>query len=164
MKTTRTILTPLSTSDFEEIMKMYEDPDCFKFIRPQQGLTRPEYEAFLKKKLANNDPVVGFWTVRSIETGEFIGNANLYPFPGKDLEHLGALFQKKFWNQGYATEVLTELVKHAATKGLKEVYGVVEEGNKTSERLMEKLGFSLDFEEEEDDCLLRFFKREIEPA
>lgn len=162
ISTLRTNLVPLQRLDFNEILRMYKDPDCFKFIKPHQGLTVQEYQELLEIKLENNNKKVGFWTVRSKETGEFIGNANLYPSVGREIEHLGALFRKKFWNQGYATEVLIALIKYAKEeRGLDKVYGIVEEGNATSERLMTKLEFTLDSEEYEDDCLLRFYKKEI---
>lgn len=65
MHTQRTILTPLSRSDFDDVLKMYSEPDTFKYIAPLLGKTKEEYINFLESRIAQIKSGVGYhWAVR----------------------------------------------------------------------------------------------------
>ena len=149
--TKRTIYYPLDVTDFEEILEMYTEKDTFKYIKPLEGKTRKFYEQFLEKKIKLNSPHIGFWTVREKESEKLIGTVNLNFVPNTELIQIGCHLKRKFWNQGYATELMQSLLIHAFDdRKLERVYGVFEETNQVSKKLLDKLNFS-PFENHEVD-------------
>ena len=55
------------------------------------------------------------------------------------MTHVGCHLKRDFWNKGFATELLTELLNYAFTeRKLSEVYGIVDEENLVSKKLLKK--------------------------
>jgi len=139
----RTVLLPLSEHDFEDILKMYQEPDSAKFIAPLRTKGEAFFRGFLQQKIISNQEEVGFWVVRHKETNAFIGTGNLNLFSLKDVTHVGCHLSTKFWGNGFGYEVMNRL-KHYGIDDLEleAVHGFVEEGHAASKAIM-KMGFKL---------------------
>lgn len=60
----------------------------------------------------------------------------------EDVHHLGYIFGKRYWGQGYATELLNGLVRQLTEDGYKgEVRAGVAKGNPASTKVLQKVGF-----------------------
>ena len=147
LRTERTTIIPLSESDIPEILEMYLEPDSFKFISPHKDKSKKYYQVFLQGKLEANKKALGFWSVRLADTNEFLGTVNLNQFKDAEMTHIGCHLKNDVWNKGFATELMKELMKYGFEgRNLKAIYGIVEESNIISAKLMKRLGF--DFLEE----------------
>ena len=145
--TERTTIIPLIESDIPEILEMYLEPDSFKFISPHKDKSKEYYQSFLQGKLAANKKALGFWSVRLNATNEFVGTVNLNQFQDSEITHIGCHLKSAAWNEGFATELMKELIKYGfEVRNLKAIHGIVEEYNIISAKLMKRLGF--DFIEE----------------
>ena len=158
LETTIAFIVPIAKGHFADIIEMYNEPDSNKYIAPLRNKTREEYLEFLTMKIDKNQKELGFWSVYSKDTDEFIGTINLNFFDKLSFYHVGSHLRKQYWNKGYSTELLNELIRYGfQTKGLQEIHGVVQVGNEASEKLMQKLGFTFAKQVKlEDD--LRIFK------
>ncbi|BDS10014.1 GNAT family N-acetyltransferase [Aureispira anguillae] len=145
LNTIRTIIRPLSVTDFEEIVAMYLEPNSNAFIPPLQNKTEEEYLAFLHQKVAANrhSQGLGFWTVRSIEDERFLGTANLNTMEVLNIVHIGAHLKRSAWGLGYATEVLSVLKEYGfQTLNLSKIYGIVSPDHSASKNMLQKIGLN----------------------
>lgn len=142
--TNRTSILPLSEKDFENILKMYKEPDSSKFISPLQGKDEAFLKTFLEGKIASNKTEVGFWVVREKETNVFLGTGNLNEFSLRPVPHVGCHLSRKIWGNGYGYEIMNRLKHYGIEeRKLDAIHGFVEEGNAASKALMVKMGFKL---------------------
>lgn len=143
LQTERSSLTPLKEADFQEIISMYLEPDSNKFVPPLQNKNAAEYLILLQKKVQkNNQPKGhGVWTIRTNDSQEFIGTANLNIQEILQLTHLGAHLKRAAWGKGYATEVLSILRDYALqTLKLPNIHALVDAQNHASKNMLLKIG------------------------
>lgn len=86
-----------------------------------------------------------YFAVDLIETSSFIGFIGLsdqnYPSDFTPCTDIGWRLDKRYWFKGYATEGAAACITHAKTNlNLPEIYAVASQINKTSIRVMEKIG------------------------
>jgi ribosomal-protein-alanine N-acetyltransferase len=145
METERTFFTVLTVDDLPAMSAMARERDTFRFIKKLRVLDEEEYQAFLWKKLEQIRLKSGFhWAVWLKKNNKFIGAVNLNPIAGSGRLQVGCQLKRRYWRQGYASELTRRVVEFAIGEaGLTEVYGVFEKDNAASRRLMEKLGFTL---------------------
>ena len=142
LTTKRTIIKPLIEKDIPNVISMYKEADSFKYVKPFAGKSDDFYTDFLKKKIESNINEVGFWTVCEKENNEFIGTVNLNQFASTSMTQIGCHLKRKFWNNGYASELLKEILGYGIEeRKLCEIYGIFEEEHIVSRKLLEKLHF-----------------------
>ncbi len=138
----RTVIKPSKESDISDIIEMYSEPDAFKFVKPFQGKSTEFFNDFLQKKIVANKTEVEFWTVRVVEQNKFIGTVNLNKLADSGMPHIGCHLRRDYWNKGYAFEILKTVLDYGINnQELNEIYGLFENDNVASKRLLEKLGF-----------------------
>ena len=147
MQTERTILTMLTRDDYTEVLPMYDEPDTFKYIAPLQNKSREEYIGFLDSRIAQVNNELGYhWVVRLKDNGKFIGLMNLNPIGNSDKIQVGFQLKRKYWGQGFATELTKRVLEFAIKEAdLRVIYGVFDKRNIASRRIFKKFGF--EFEE-----------------
>jgi len=132
-------------TDAENFFLLNSDEDVVRYIRKPK--TREESNAFLKKNIAeyNQRPLMGRWAAVEKSTGNFIGSFAFIPVEDSEDFQLGYALFKSYWGNGFATELMMEGIKYVFTKtDLMEVYGITEEANVASQKVLLKVGFSLD--------------------
>jgi len=83
-----------------------------------------------------------YWTVRRIETNEFLGNISLSLHHDGVYTEVSYQFLSSIWGNGYAFETVNELIQYAFnTLGLRELVAETQSANKASCNLLQKLGF-----------------------
>jgi ribosomal-protein-alanine N-acetyltransferase len=110
-----------------------------------KGLTLAEAEDRFLKALAltESNPGAGFFTVRNIPNGDFIGIAKLVQLDDRQHE-VGYMLLPEFWSQGFATglvKCLLDIARDNRYKG--ELTGIVDPANPASIRVLTKFGFQL---------------------
>ena len=143
METERTRLITITKEDFAEIMEMYGEPDTFKYIEPAQNKTKAELLDFLDSRIKQVADGIGHhWVVRSKMDNEFMGLMNLNPIAGTDKIQIGFQLKRKFWNQGYASELTARVLDFGIEEAkLTVIYGVFSKRNIASRRIFEKFAF-----------------------
>ena len=157
MKTDRATLSLLTESAFDEVLKMFKEPETFKYIKPFQNKTRGAYLEFLKLKIRQIESGKGYyWVIRSIYSSDFIGAINLTPIPGTGQIQIGWQIKNKFRRQGYAYETAKAALEFAlAETKFRPIYAVFEKGNVASEKILKKLNFNFHETEIKDTIELK---------
>lgn len=159
LTTKRTNIRPLRNEDFQSLLKMYLEPDSNKFVAPFRDKSKEFYEAFLEKKIEQNNKEIGFWVVLEKDSKNILGTVNLNFFEAFSIYHVGCHLVKSSWNQGFATELLEAVIKYGIKeRKLDAIHGIVEKENLISKKLMKKLGFHRDRIEILEDVELEVFK------
>ncbi len=143
MQTTRTTLQLLRESDFPEILAMFHEPETFKYIGPLAHQSDDFYRDFLRTRMHWATRQQGYyWVARLQESGELLGCLNLTPFRDSERIQLGFQIRRKFWGQGFASEIAPKAVAYGFEEwGLEAIYGYYETEHLASGRILEKLGF-----------------------
>jgi [ribosomal protein S5]-alanine N-acetyltransferase len=84
----------------------------------------------------------GLWGIFSKGNGDFMGSCLLRPFYDEaEVLELGYSLEKKYWGDGFATEMATAMVAHGLyDQSISEVVAVTELENVGSQRVLEKAG------------------------
>lgn len=139
----RTKLEPLNEKDIPEVISMYKEPDAFKYVKLFQGKSDDFYINLLKNKIRTNPNEIEFWIVRKKENNEFIGTVNLNKFSNTTMTQIGCHLKRKFWNYGYASELLNSILEYGIkVKKLREIFGIFENDNIASKKIFEKMEFT----------------------
>jgi RimJ/RimL family protein N-acetyltransferase len=85
-----------------------------------------------------------YFAVESLENGKFIGMIGLgwktFEADFTPCVDIGWRLDKRFWNQGYASEGAIRVLAYAKEKEIKQVYSYASSNNKASLKVMEKAG------------------------
>jgi len=137
-------------NDAEAAFLLYGDPSVVRHLHmPPQASIETQRDALtqIQAKYANCPPGYGAWAVLLRETGELIGLGLINVLPlrtggaSKDVQ-LGWHLARRFWGNGYATEMGGALVRHAfEVARLNVLHAVVEPENTKSCAVAERLGF-----------------------
>ena len=158
LTTTNFKITPLTETDFAEILNMYKEPDSNKYVQPLLNKSDQEYQEFFERKLFQNQNSngQGMWVIRKVQSNEFVGTCNLNKLHGTDWIQMGAHIGRNYWNKGVASEICKRILNHAFDDlKLDFVYGIFEPANVASKKLCLKLGFEFARKE-------KFMNKEVE--
>ena len=143
-RTPRCIIRELSLDDLDALFELYGDEEITKYT---EGLYPYEEEKEFQRAYINNMYRFygyGMWLVFSRETGELIGRAGLEhrEYNGETELELGYVIGTRFQRQGYAMEVCQRILGIAKEiTHFPRINCLIEEENKASIGLAEKLGF-----------------------
>lgn len=138
----RALLRRFQISDLGPLKLMMMDPEIMKFtgfLSPQ----KPErINELLKKWMTDDIKPLGVWAAEEILSKQFIGWFMLKETNSKDPE-LGFMISKKFWNQGYATEISSSILEYAfSVLGKQKVIASTNTDNHASIAVLKKLGMN----------------------
>jgi [ribosomal protein S5]-alanine N-acetyltransferase len=143
IESARCILRRLKTTDLAMMLQLETDPDIVRFTPSRFPLSEKEIQVRLSnwiKKEESYSPL-GMWMVEAKKDNTFIGWFMLIP---TDLTYpeLGFMITKREWGKGYATEVSTEILRHAFDDlKISAVSARTDSDNHASIKVLEKLGF-----------------------
>lgn len=143
-RTPRCTIRELSLDDLDALFELYGDEEITKYT---EGLYLYEEEKEFQRAYINNMYRFygyGMWLVFSRETGELIGRAGLEhrEYNGETELELGYVIGTRFQRQGYAMEVCQRILGIAKEiTDFPRINCLIEEENKASIGLAEKLGF-----------------------
>lgn len=142
----RLIYTQVTQAEKENYMSWYTDDTVMQYITGK-GLTKEQADARFEKTLATNaaNPNMGFYTANHRESGGFVGIAKFtYLNEEQTQAEVGYGMMPGYWGQGYATEMLVCLMKHAHSfPNIEELVGIVNPENLPSVKVLTKQGFTL---------------------
>ena len=147
LETQRLILKKTAPSDFDDLLALRSDPDVMKYIGDGKIKTPEDIKWFLDMAIPYQQKHgIGFCSVFEKESGDFIGQAGLFHISFHE-EHpdIEAAYRlhKKFWGNGYATELATALInwgfEHLPVNRL---VALINPENTASRHVLEKAGMT----------------------
>lgn len=158
LKTPRCIVRRLTNGDVDRLTALDAAPDVMRYINGGSPTPRAVVEKKLKLWTAGYDAArpSGFWAIEISGAGQFVGWVHLKPDRWEPaLDELGYRLRPEFWGRGLATEVGKAMVEHAYS--VWQSSGVVARtlmANRASQRVMEKIGMTREFEFEYPESML----------
>ena len=157
LTTKRLTLRPLLMSDAGLVIEMFTDHQIMKYAGgpiSEEKITE-EMALYIRR---GGKGCVGVWCICDRANGEALGSIALLPLPidqdDTDWEQLlenqlpdgeieiGYFLKRAAWGKGYATEAAQRLLRFAFEDSpLEEVVAVIDPKNKSSRRVLEKIGF-----------------------
>jgi len=146
LSTERCVVRPLTDDDIDELMAYRNDLDWMRY-QGLKGLTREEWvQQLLSSK--NVDDGLQLAVVSRL-SGHLIGD--LYMRCDADTCWIGYTVAPEYARQGYATEAVTALIEELARRGVRYVKAGVAPDNKSSIKLLTKLGFHLTDRDDDEE-------------
>src|SRR5437016_4811965 len=144
LETDRLQLRLLSLDDAEFILRLLNEPSFIQNIGDRGVRTIDDARAYIL-----NGPIAsyekfgfGLWMVETRSEGAPIGICGLLNRDVLADVDIGYALLPEFWSKGYALESASAVMAYASEKlGLKRVVAVTNSDNKSSIRLLEKMGF-----------------------
>jgi RimJ/RimL family protein N-acetyltransferase len=135
-------LEPIDTRHADDLLRLYQDPGVAEWYGEW---TRDAIDTEVARiaRLWRVDGVHK-WMAYSRTTGELIGRGGLSRkrVDGRDRLEVGWVLHRRFWGQGYATEIGRAGLAMAFDElGADEVVSFTEAHNHRSRAVMERLGF-----------------------
>lgn len=140
LETERLILRPVTLADAEAMFAYVSDEENTRWNFPANK-TLEETKAAIKNIYLKTP--LGRYGMVLKSTNAFIGTIDLMNFSDEKMAELGYIINKKYWNQGLATEASQKLIALCFEKlGLEEVHGYCALNNPASAYVLEKLGMT----------------------
>ena len=135
-QTERLILRRFSEDDLLDLFEYLSDPLVVEF-EPHRALTVEETKERLRWCVSTDEMIA----VELKSNHKLIGNVYLSKRDFGSVE-IGFIFNKNYWNEGYASESCRKLIAEAFDRGVHRIYAECDPENQGSWKLLEKLGFS----------------------
>lgn len=144
LETERLRLQPLTESDTEAVFPLMDDAEVMAYWDIPE-IDDPDVVAQIvaSQVAAMAEGTAMHWSIRRLEDDVFVGTCDLSEINTRHKRaEVGFMLDRATWGQGYALEAMRAVVGFAATNGLRRLTGRTHLGNRGSEALLEKLGFT----------------------
>lgn len=145
IETPRLYLREMTQTDYLALGKILQDKEVMYAY--EHAFSDEEVQEWLDKQLTRYAQYgFGGWAVILKSTNEMIAMCGLSMQPYRDIEVLevGYLFQRAYWQQGYATEAAVACRDYAFTKlDAQEVFSIIRDTNIASQNVAKRNGMSL---------------------
>lgn len=135
METERLILRRYKEEDLQDYFEYVSDPEVVRY-EPYKPLTMQDAQKDLNYRITSDE----FIAVELKDTHKLIGNVYLGKRDFNTLE-IGYVFNKTYWNKGYALESCKALIEDAFNNNVHRIYAECDPVNQNSWKLLERLGF-----------------------
>lgn len=148
LETERLVLRPHGLADFEDVTRLWADPEVTRFIGGRTS-TREECWARLLRYAGSWALLgYGFWTFRNRATNAYLGEGGLLQGqralePGfGETPEIGWALAPSSHGKGYAREAVAAILAWSEAQGMDRLVCTIEPSNTASVRLAQKLGFA----------------------
>lgn len=138
----RLYLKEFTLDDVEKLFRLNGDADVMKYIRTPETDINVIKENIVKiRKYYSENPNFGVWAGYEKKSDEFIGFFELAHMDNTDEIEVGYRLHKKYWNNGFATEMTKILIDYGFNEmGLVQIVGITHPGNIASQKVLLKSG------------------------
>lgn len=144
LETERLRLSPLVAADASLLYPIMADPEVMAYWDIPE-IDDPDVVARIAESQV--EAMAGghamYWVMRSLGGDQFVGSCDLSDI---DRWHrraeVGFMLGREAWGKGYALEAMQAVLAFAAASGLRRLTARTHLGNRRSETLLEKLGFT----------------------
>ena len=144
LETERLRLAPLTVGDAEHLFPIMGDPEVMAYWDVAE-IDDPDV---VSRIIASQVEAMGqgramYWAMRTLGEGRFLGSCDLADI---DRWHrraeVGFILGREAWGHGYAQEAMLSVIGFAGANGLRKLAARTHLGNRRSEVLLQKLGFT----------------------
>lgn len=140
--TNRLLLEPLSPNDNDFIVELVNSEGWLRYIGDRKIHSLEDAAAYIQK--INDNPDITYWVAKLKEDFIPIGIVTLIKRAYLEHHDIGFAFLPAFTNHGYAFEATQEVLSHiSCNAGHSHILATTLPENKSSIRLLEKLGLQL---------------------
>lgn len=144
-ETERLYFREMNQEDFNSLCQILQDEDTMYAY--EGAFSDNEVQEWLDKQIFRYQKWnFGLWAVILKETNKMIGQCGLTMQPWKDIEvlEIGYLFNKSYWNKGYATEAAKACKKYAfEVLKADEVCSIIRDTNTASQNVAVRNGMTV---------------------
>lgn len=144
LETERLYLREMTQVDFHSLCKIMQDEDTMYAY--DGAFSDNEVQGWLDRQISRYRQLnFGLWAVILKETDEMIGQCGLTMQPWKETEvlEIGYLFNRFYWNKGYATEAAKACKKYAfEILKADEVCSIIRDTNTASQKVAIRNGMT----------------------
>jgi len=147
LETERLVLRRMSAEDAEFMLGLLNEPSWLRYIGDRGVRTVEDARAYILKGPVDMYSRLGFglYVAELKEAGVPIGICGLVKRDFLEDVDIGFALLPGFWGQGYAHEAAAAVMEHGkSTLGLKRIVAITNPDNRSSIRLLEKLGLRFD--------------------
>lgn len=141
LHTQRFVLRPVVRADAATLLPSFSDPDVMRWWSRGPFTSEEELAEWLVP--SGGWPGGRSWAVAESETGPAIGRLAAIN-RGDRISEIGYLVARERQRQGVAREAVAALVTHLFAEGCRRIYADTDPENAASNRLLERLGFTLE--------------------
>lgn len=149
LQTQRLTLRQWTTADIEPMSAINADPEVMRWIGDGSTRSLDQTRQFIHRcEVSWDERGFGLFAVELRESAQLMGFTglsvpNFLPEVMPAVE-IGWRFAENFWGRGFATEAATAALNYGfKDRGLEEVLSICQVGNGASERVMKKIGMTL---------------------
>jgi ribosomal-protein-alanine N-acetyltransferase len=144
LETERLRLEPLTAADVAHLYPIMGDPEVMAYWDVPEvedpdivaGVVEGQVDAMSCGRAV-------YWAVRTLAGHAFVGSCELSEIDrGHRRAEVGFMVGREAWDQDYPLEAMRTVIAFAATSGLRKLAARINLGNRRSEALLEKLGFT----------------------
>lgn len=143
--TKRLIIRSTREEDGTFCLSIWLDDEMGKYLSDPPRERADEAELNFARGIEQQEGWYPFIAV-SKETGDFIGTCSAVPDDNGKHWDLGYCIHKKYWRQGYATEMIKGLIDFGYRNGGRKFTASVAQENAGSNAVLKKLGFYIEKE------------------
>ncbi len=159
--TQRTTLNKLDNEDSLFILELLNTDGWVKFIGDRNIKNEKNALNYIEK--INNDSTVTYWVVQQKDTGDKLGIITLIKRAHLESFDIGFAFLPQFANNGYAYEASDAVMNFIIeSTDLKIILATTVPENKSSIRLIEKLGLTFNKSVEDKNEVLSVYKVDLD--
>jgi [ribosomal protein S5]-alanine N-acetyltransferase len=152
LQTERLIVRTWSPDDAEAGFRIWSDPEVMRYVGTgQPNATIEETQAWINRMSAHHElHGFGFWAVVEKKSSQLIGSCGMgYQRDGGLPIEFGYTLARSQWGRGFATEAAAACLRYAfESLRLPELSASVDSRNVASQRVLEKIGFAFQREEQ----------------
>ena len=142
IETQRLYLRGFKKEDVGFAMSVWNDPEMGEYLPdPTMENMNEEYRKSLET--LGDDEECCYLISESKKTGDCIGTCSFIPSDGGLVYDIAYCVHKKYWRNGYATEMAQGMIDYAKQNGAKKITVVVNKENEASNAIVNKLGFKV---------------------
>lgn len=158
--TERLLLRPLKATDIDTVHLYASDIDITRYMMNLPNNTIEESQQFIDNAVKEwSKPSPEFYEYAIVLDGFQIGGVCLYLTKDRTQGELGWILNSDYHGKGYATEAARAMIELAKKLGLKEVFAHCDSRNKASEKVMQRIGMAMEY-----DNGTRYYEKKNETA
>lgn len=143
LETKRLRLIPASKDFAPFALKLMNSPKWIEFIGQRNIHTVEDAEKYIEEKMLPQFERLGFGNYYVVEkfSGETLGACGLYTREGLESVDIGFAFLEEYEGKGFAYEAASKIMQEGIEQfGLTSICAITTPENKSSQKLIEKLG------------------------
>lgn len=142
IETKRLYLRGFEKRDVVFAMSVWNDPEMGEYL-PDPSMENMDEEYRKSLETLGDDEICCYLISESKQTGDRIGTCSFIPSEDGFVYDIAYCVHKKYWRNGYATEMAQGMIDYVKQNGAKKITVDVNKENAASNTIVKKLGFQV---------------------